>query len=91
MALHGLAQFGANTEETMKYKWIGGSIRTKEGMDDRSGLGSFSNMYYKILSGKVYKAQMSKFETGLFVGDINGNPINTYVWQLHCHPRAQPR
>ena len=25
MAIHGLAQFGANTEELDKYKWIGGS------------------------------------------------------------------
>ena len=46
--------------------------------------GSFSNIYFKILNGKIYDP-MSKGHQKLFVGDINGDPINGTAWRLHCH------
>jgi len=85
MALHGIALFGSNAEEAMKYKWIGGSQKPFRSVakDNQDG-GSFSNIYFKILNGKVYDA-MSKGDNKLFVGDINGDPINGTAWRLHCH------
>ena len=79
MALHGLAQFGSNSEEVAKYKWIGGSIGGEELGEDggrRVDPQSFSNMYYKILNGKLYMPFMDQFgikDSMLFLGDAEGD------------------
>ena len=88
MAVHGLASFGSNFEHLMKYRWIGGSRKTQEGINERSSPASFSNMYYKILNGKFFKHMMKKTskqtEDGLMVGDANGNPVEGGGWILSC-------
>ena len=59
MAVHSLANFGANPEHLMKYRWIGGSQKAKNGapidVSQRAAPASFSNMYFKILNGQFYK------------------------------------
>jgi hypothetical protein len=64
---------------------MGGSQKAfrSDAKDNQDG-GSFSNIYFKILNGKIYDA-MSKGDQQLFVGDINGDPINGTAWRLHCH------
>ena len=73
MAIHGAAAFGGNIEEAAKYKWIGGSMRgpTGDGGDERQGEGSFSNMYFKTLAGKIYRPQM-RSNNAFLIGDVNG-------------------
>ena len=84
MALHGLATHTKNFEETTKYKWIGG-IRTdntsQPGVHWNLRKGTFSNMYYKILNGKMYKMEMG---LGFFVGDINGDPVYGTGFEINC-------
>ena len=46
--------------------------------------GSFSNMYFKILNGKIYDP-ISKGTQGMFVGDVKGDPVNGTAWRLQCH------
>ena len=88
MAIHGVASFGSNFEHLMKYRWIGGSRKTKEGNTERMSPSSFSHMYYKILNGKFYENMMGSEknggEDGLMVGDINGDPVQGGGWILSC-------
>ena len=86
MAVHSLANFGANPEHLMKYRWIGGSQKAKPGMPIRAAPASFSNMYYKLLNGQFYKSRMgmSSNEKGFFIGDAYGEPVKGAAWGLQC-------
>ena len=57
MSLHGLNTHTKTFEEAFKYKWLGG-IRTDNtsipGKITNLRKGTFSNVYYKMLNGKVY-------------------------------------
>ena len=57
MALHGLSTHTKNFEEAFKYKWFGG-FRTDNtsipGKTTNLRSGTFSNVYYKFLNGKMY-------------------------------------
>ena len=89
MAVHGLANFGANTENVMKYNWIGGSQKVRDGAPDgtniRASPASFSNMYHKILKGQFFRSRMKQgYDDGMFVGDADGHPVWGAGWGLQC-------
>ena len=73
----------------IQYKWIGGSIDNRWNPTK----GTFSNMYYKFLNGKMYHDVRSGddnnvFKTGegytFFVGDKNGNAVSGTGFALSC-------
>ena len=78
MAIHGLAEFNKNFEESTFYKWIGGLKR--EGQE-----GTFSNLYYKYLNGKTYwRGHSERFGKHLFLGDEKGNPVGGNAFKIQC-------
>ena len=90
MAVHSLANFGSNPEHLMKYRWIGGSQKRRQGsaqdVSQRAAPASFSNMYYKILNGQFFKNTMgmNANEKGFFIGDALGNPVRGAAWGMIC-------
>ena len=90
MALHGLNTHTKNYEEAFKYKWFGG-IRTDNTSNPNGKIvnlakGTFSNMYYKLLNGKVYATDrmigVSSYD--YYRGDKSGNPVGGTGWAVSC-------